>query len=96
MNTFAAGIVFALLLLASAILLRSFPTQSGEGPRRTKNVVVGVLVAASLLSIVVTLTSPFVHALPNPVVAFVERVLPQQPKSLHHPFRYPPTMGQIK
>ena len=91
MNTFAAGIVFAFLLLASAILLRSFPARSGEGPHRKKRIVVGALLAASLLTFAITLASPFVHALPHSVVAFIERVMPQQPKALHHPFRYPPT-----
>jgi len=91
MNTFAAGIVFAFLLLASAILLRSFPAQLGDGPQRKKRIAVGALLAASLLAFAVTLAQPFAHALPHSFVAFVERVMPQPPEALRHPFRYPPT-----
>jgi hypothetical protein len=91
MNTLASGIVLALILLACAVLLRGLPTQPGETPRRKKQVLVGILIGASLLTLVATFAAPIAHVLPRTVVAFVERVMPKELKALHHPFRYQPS-----
>lgn len=91
MYTIASGIIFAFILLASAILFRSMPTQPGEGPQRKKAVLVGVLIGASMLAFVATLASPLFHAIPHSIVALVERVMPKQPDALRHLFRYQPT-----
>jgi hypothetical protein len=94
MDTLASGIILSVILLACAVLLRNLPTQPGETPRRNKQVLIGVLVGASILAFVATIVAPLVHALPQSVVAFVERVMPKQ-LSLGHPFRFKPAAEQV-
>ena len=89
MNAFASGIILALLLLGCAILLRNVEAKPGQGPK--KRILVGILVGASLLTLVLTLVSPLAHAVPQSIVAFVERVVPRHPNALRYPFRYHPT-----
>ena len=90
MDTLASGIILSMILLACAILLRNMPAQPGETPRRNKQIIVGILIGASVLALVTTLVTPLVHALPQSVVAIVERVMPKQP-TLGHPFHFRPT-----
>lgn len=90
MATFASGVILALILLACAILLRNTPAQPGDTPRRNKQFLVFTLIAASLVTLVVTLATPIAHVVPRSVVAFVERIMPTEP-ALHHPFKFRPT-----
>jgi len=92
-NPLLTGIVFAIVLVGCAILLRRVPTRSGAMQTREKRLLGNVLLAASVLILVVTFALPFAHTVPNSLTVLVERIVPKFSNPLHHLFRYEPRAG---